>query len=351
MTASSALEAEIREQPEVIARLGGSSTAAVRQAAALLTGRDVTHVVFGARGSSDNAARFAQYLLGQRLGLSGYLAAPSLFQAGSPPRLAGAAVVGISQSGQSPDIVGVLDAARRQGRPTVAITNDDGSPLARTADVTVSLGAGPEASVAATKTYTATLAMIAQIAVAAGASDLRKDLARLPDLMAKVVGSALARTDGVLALPSAAGPQTLLLTAVGRGTGYATAAETALKIREVSAARAEAYPVPDLLHGPIAANTEGSALWVVASPSYQPEYWNAVTSRLSAEGVSITVLVPGRSTEITADRLLVLPERVPGWVFDILAVAYGQVAALRLGERSGLDVDAPRGLSKVTRTR
>ena len=152
------LEREIREQADVLRsrRAGGAKQAA--RAADLLRGEDVSYLLVAARGSSDNAARFGQYLLGLEAGLSVALAAPWLFAAGRrAPRLGGAAVMGISQSGRSPDVVSVLAAARAQGRPTIAVTNDAGSPLAAEAELTVELAAGPERSVAATKTYLASV--------------------------------------------------------------------------------------------------------------------------------------------------------------------------------------------------
>ncbi len=141
------------------------------------------------------------------------------------------------------------------------------------------------------------------------------------------------------------------LTAVGRGTGFATASETALKIREVARIRAEAYAVPDLLHGPIAANGPGSSLWVIASPDYAGNYWNQLTRQLADEGVDVTAIVPGESDDVFAHTVHRIPGELPSWLFDFVAVVFGQVAALRLGVQQGLDVDRPHGLSKVTLTK
>ncbi|MGH3472169.1 MAG: SIS domain-containing protein [Nocardioidaceae bacterium] len=345
-------------QPEVLAARSAPGMEPARQVARLLARPDVTHLVVAARGSSDNAARYAQYLYGHQLRLATYLAAPSLYGDGVGPALSGAAVMGISQSGQSPDVVHVLEVARSQRRPTVAITNDPESPIARTADVVVPLLAGSELSVAATKSYTATLHALAQIAVAAGADGLTDGLARLPDLIAQSVDAAFTHISGSLLAPTAAStgepvdasitpPPT---TAVGRGTGFATAAESALKIREVAGVRAEAYPVPDLLHGPVAANGPGSFLWMIASPSYPVAYWEAVAAPLAAAGVRVIALAEKGTGGLTADIVLRLPPGLPAWLFDFVAVVNGQVAALRLGEQAALDVDHPRGLRKVTRT-
>jgi glucosamine--fructose-6-phosphate aminotransferase (isomerizing) len=346
----SALEREIREQPTLLSRRRREAQEPADRAGRLLGREDVTHLVVVGRGSSDNAARFAQYLLGRSLNLAVYLGAPSLFSSGSGPDLRGAAVLGVSQSGQSPDVVAVLEAARRQGRPTLAITNDTSAPLARWADVTVPLLVGTESSVAATKTYVATLQSVVQLAVGAGGTGMNDWLDRLPDLMAGCIEAALAAEPPLVDLVNPADAWAERLTTVGRGTGFATAAETALKIREVSGLRAEAFPLPDLLHGPIAANGSGTSLWVVASPSYPLDYWDQLTARLAAEDVRVTALVPGAGQALTAHTLHHLPEGLPAWLFDLIAVTYGQVAALRLGQQLGRDLDHPHGLSKVTRT-
>jgi glutamine---fructose-6-phosphate transaminase (isomerizing) len=345
----SMLEAEIREQPAVVAARAAAGLHAAAEVAALTRGTDVSYWAIAARGSSDNAARFAQYLWGRHLGLATYLAAPSLYAEGRPPVMARAAVLGVSQSGQSPDIVRVLSIARDQGMPTIAITNDASSPLADQADVVVPLLAGRERSVAATKTYTATLHAVAQLAVALGAPDLADDLDRMPDLLEATVSDALVRSAPDLSGPSGSSLATPLTT-VGRGTGFATAAETALKIREVAGIRAESYPVPDLLHGPVAANGVGSAAWVVCSPSYPPGYWSEVVSGLVASGVHVVAVHEAGQGEISAPASIELPAGLPAWLFDAAAVIHGQVAALRLGEARAVDVDRPVGLNKVTRT-
>src|SRR5512136_2818430 len=158
---------EIHEQPEVLERLLQQEQGAVDALSAEIKRRAIAHVIIAARGTSDNAARYAQYLLGACNQLPVGLAAPSLFSIyGAPPRFGNALVLGVSQSGQSPDIVSVLAEARRQGALTAAITNDIDSPLGAEADHVLNLHAGAERSVAATKTYTAELAAIALLSVA-----------------------------------------------------------------------------------------------------------------------------------------------------------------------------------------
>ncbi|HMK09384.1 MAG TPA: SIS domain-containing protein, partial [Anaerolineales bacterium] len=155
---------ELQEQPLVIQRLLRSQRPAVERLADLIRQRAVTHVVIAARGTSDNAARYAQYLFGAMNGLTVALATPSLFTYyRRPPQFHNALVLGISQSGRSPDVAAVLAEARRQGALTAAITNDTTSQIARQGDMVLDLDAGEERSTAATKTYSAELATIAHL--------------------------------------------------------------------------------------------------------------------------------------------------------------------------------------------
>jgi glucosamine--fructose-6-phosphate aminotransferase (isomerizing) len=341
---TSTLEQELREQGDVLRRrVDGGKEDAIRAAAML---RDADHVVVAARGTSDNAARYAQYLLGREVQLVVALATPSLFRdPDSAPRLGHAAVMGISQSGQSPDIVGVLAAARAQDRPTLALTNDPDSPLASMADVVMPLLAGPERSVAATKTYTASLFAIAQLAEALAPQPGRPAaLARLPEQMDAIVSGQLARRERFDVLAGAA-----LVTVLGRGLHYPTAHETALKVRELTGVPTEAFSPPDLVHGPIAAVGPRSAVWLAAGErqveSDVATLWNELRHRSGA-----TVAVARDPVVLErADVAVRLPD-VPGWAAPLLAVIPGQAAALRLAETRGVDVDSPHGLRKVTLT-
>ena len=160
----SRLEQELREQGGVLAARTDPGWDPATAAARVISRDDVDYLVIAARGTSDNAARYAQYLFGLYARLPVALAAPWLYAGHSPPLLRRGAVLAISQSGRSPDVVAVVTAARAQGRPTITITNDVDSPLALAADVVVPMLAGDERSVAATKTYLASLHAIAQIA-------------------------------------------------------------------------------------------------------------------------------------------------------------------------------------------
>jgi glucosamine--fructose-6-phosphate aminotransferase (isomerizing) len=336
------LESELLEQGEVLA----SRIDASGPAADLLRSSGTDYLLLGGRGSSDNAARYAQYLLGMHAQLSAGLATPWLFAGDfAPPSLRGGAVLAVSQSGGSPDVVALLAAAPKQGRPAIAVTNAPGSPLAATADVVVPLGAGRERSVAATKSYAASLHALAQLALALRPDpDMEDWLARLPELLAGFVEEQLESRAQFDALAESA-----WLTVIGRGLNYATAHETALKLRELSGTPAEAFSPPDLLHGPVAALGASTGLWVVSAGGGRQLDSALVRPLRDRAGVMVAVsddedLLDG------ADLAVRLPDGLPAWVAPFLAVIPGQVAALRLAELRGVDIDAPHGLSKVTLT-
>jgi glutamine---fructose-6-phosphate transaminase (isomerizing) len=346
MSAHTRLEDELRQQGAVLAQRADAGAEAAERAAALLRREDVRYLVVAARGSSDNAARYGQYLLGSVARLNVALAAPSLFtDPARAPDLGGAAAMAISQSGQSPDIVSVLTAARAQGRPTIAITNDEGSPLAREAHVVVPLAAGPEESLAATKTYAASLHALVQLAQALVPDDERaRGLAELPRLLTSAVDEQLASRSRFDVLRDAA-----RLTAVGRGVSFATAYETALKIRELAGITAEAFSPPDLLHGPIAALTSGNWVWLAAGHDRQGQGAELLAT-LRQRTVPAVVVAQSQALLEAADVAIPLPDGAPDWLAAFLAVVPGQVAGFHLAELRGVEIDHPHGLSKVTLT-
>ncbi|HEY6398548.1 MAG TPA: SIS domain-containing protein [Solirubrobacteraceae bacterium] len=347
MTSSgpSHFEAELREQGAILAARTEPGWEHASMAAELLGRNDVDHVVVAARGTSDNAARYAQYLLGIEARLPVGLAAPWLYSSDSPPRLSRGAVLAISQSGRSPDIVSVAAAARAQDRPTIAITNDVDSPLAAAADIVVPLLAGDERAVAATKTYLASLHAIAQIA-----SCLRPDpsrstwFERLPELVSETIEGQLDARARFDRLDGAA-----LITVVGRGLQLATAYETALKLRELSAVASEAFSLPDLIHGPIAALRPSGAVWLLSTSGRRQPDRAALAALRQATGVSVAV--SDRDDVVAAAEIgIPVAPGLPEWLAPIVSVIPGQAAALRLGELREVDLDQPHGLHKVTLT-
>ena len=332
-------EEEIRSQGGILrSRAARGAEQAQRAADAL---RECTHLVVAARGSSDHGAIFFQYLAGQASGRLVALAAPSLYEGGGHIDLSGAGVIAISQSGRSPGMADVVHQARAQGRPSVAVTNDPASPLALDADVVIELGTGPERAIASSKTLTATWHALAQVVAALVGGDL-EGIDDVSDVVEAMTGWALG-LELPLELQDVAG-----LTMVGRGVGYAVAAEIALKVREVTGVRAESYAAPDFLHGPIGADGEGTTALVVVTDETTDAVVGELVNGCREGGMGVVALRPATRAETGADHEIVLPSAHVNWVEALSMVLVGQVIALRLGLRRGRPVDISPRLHKVT---
>jgi glutamine---fructose-6-phosphate transaminase (isomerizing) len=339
------LAAEMREQPAVVETLLHGQRAVLADLAAEARERDVAWVLIAARGSSDNAARYAQHVLGRLCGLPVALASPSLSTLyDAPLRFERALVIGISQSGESPDVRVVLERAREQGRPTLAITNAPGSPLALAADASVDISAGAERSVAATKTYTASLAALAALAAElAGDEEGREQLAAVPEAMRRQLERGIGDAAHVLE-----GADRCAV--VGRGPNYATAFEAALKIKELTAIAAEPYSPADLMHGPVAVLGPGSPLLALAVEGPALESVMGAVAEAGSRGARCLLLTDTADDDGGDGAVRVPLVRVPEWLSPLVAVLPAQALAAELAGARGVDVDAPFGLRKVTRT-
>jgi glutamine---fructose-6-phosphate transaminase (isomerizing) len=344
----SLLQTEIYQQPQVLDALLDEERETAWNIARRLRAHDIRHVVVAARGTSDNAARYGQYLLGAHNRLPVALATPSLFSVyRQPPRLAGALVIGISQSGQSPDIVAVLAEARRQGAPTLAITNDPDSPLAAEGDDLLLLHAGEERAVAATKTYLAQLAALALLSCAMAGDQERLDvLRRAPRLVERVLGM---EDDVARAVERYRYMEKCVV--LGRGYNYATAFEIALKLKELNYLIAESYSSADFMHGPIAVVGSGFPAVVVAPAGDMFPTMHAFGVELKSRGADLLVISDREEMLAEAVTPLPLPRGLPEWVSPLVAVVPGQLFALHLALAKGNDPDRPAGLQKVTITR
>ena len=339
---------EIHEQPDVIARLLRDQRSAIADLAHAIVARQVTHVVIAARGTSDNAARYAQYVLGARNELLVALAAPSILTIyGARPRFRDALVLGISQSGASPDIIAVLDEARRQGALTAVITNDVRSDLASHGDIVVALGAGDEQAVAATKTYTAELAAIAQLSAILSTRD--SDLAQL-DQIPDAVRSTLVTSDVVSGLASRL-RDVVRSVVIGRGYNYATAFEVALKLKELTYTVVQPYSSADFLHGPLAVIERGFPVIVIAPSGRLDDEMRSLMATLRDREAEVVCISDRPETCALASLRVEVPRAVPEWLSPMTMVVPGQLLAMHLAHARGYDVDAPRAIRKVTRTR
>ena len=339
-------ETELREQPATLDRLLTLGRARAEALAERVRSYQPGFVVIAARGSSDNAARYGQYLLGIQNRLLASLATPSLFtQYHAAPSLTGALVIGISQSGQSPDIIEVVREARRQGAPTLAITNDEQSPLAAAAELVFPLLAGAERSVAATKTYTAQALALAMLSAALRAEDaLWAELTALPQLVAQAIdmnARCLELADRFSA--------TTRLIVVGRGYNLSTALEITLKIKETSGIMADGYSSADFFHGPKAILDRSLPVLAVA-PGRIFDDLDGVVRLTRDQGAPLVAISDRPEILEVADVALPLPTGTPEWLSPIAAVVPGQLWALALSLARGTNPDAPPGLSKVTQT-
>ncbi|MFO7320108.1 MAG: SIS domain-containing protein [Chloroflexota bacterium] len=341
------LEREILEQPEVIARQIEQETSHVGEIARAIRERDPRYIMLVARGSSDNAARYGQYLFGVANRLPVALATPSLFSMyNTPPRLDGALVIAVSQSGQSPDIVSVVEEASRQGAFTLAVTNDPESPLAAAAQDVIQLHAGREQSVAATKTYTTSLMALAMLSTAlADDAERQEQLRRVPGWMQAVT----ARCDETIQRAERYRYMDACVV-LSRGYNYATAFEVALKLKELTYVLAEPYSSADFKHGPVALVEEGFPVFAIVPEGVVAPELTEFLGGLKERGAELIVASGIDRALADAQTPLPLPTGIPEWLSPLVAVIPGQLFALGLTVAKGYEPDAPRGLRKVTLT-
>lgn len=338
---------EIHQQPTVVSRFLQSAAAIIQQLSQAIQARGITHVVIAARGTSDNAGRYAQYVLGALNGLLVTLTTPSLFTIYErPPRFGKALVLGISQSGRSPDIVAVLAEARRQGALTAVITNTPGSALAQQGDFVIDLNTGEEKAVAATKTYTASLAAIALLsATLSDNPTLLAELQRIPE--------ALTQTLTIQERIAEVAPRYRYMqrcVVIGRGYNYATAFETALKLKELTYTIVEPYSSADFLHGPLAVLEEGFPVIVLAPSGVMVAEMREFLRPLQDRRAELIVISDDPALLAQARIPLALPCTVPEWLSPLTTILPGQLLALHLAHTRDFNVDAPRAIQKVTET-
>jgi glucosamine--fructose-6-phosphate aminotransferase (isomerizing) len=344
--------AEIRQQPEALARTLAGARKQVERFRKLVTAKPPGLIVLAARGTSDNAALFGRYLLEITTRIPVSLAAPSiatLYRTAVNYR--GALVVAVSQSGESTDTNLVLEQARANGALTLGITNEPKSTLASLAEHVFLVRAGKEKSVAATKTYTGQMLMMYLLAYALGGSRRGmfgyEDLERLPE----AVDRALGLDEEVAEL---AGRYRFMRHAVvvGRGLNYANAFEFALKMMETCYVVAERFSSADFLHGPIALVEPSFPVFAFAPPGVT---WPSIGETLRklkglhAEIVTITD-AGNRDAEFCSTRTIRMPGRVKEFMTPIPYIVPAQIFAARLAAEKGLNPDQPRTLQKVTLT-
>jgi glucosamine--fructose-6-phosphate aminotransferase (isomerizing) len=342
------LHAEILEQPGRLASLIHHQQQTAREIAQAIRSHEVHYVFLAARGTSDNAGRYANYLWGAHNQLALALATPSLFTFYQrPPRLQHALVVGVSQSGQSPDIISVLEEGHRQNCLTLAITNAPDSPLAKAADFVLDIQAGPEKAVAATKTYTSQLMAIAMISAALSDSPERwNELYSVPKWAEQVL-----TLDREIARMSERFRYMSQCVVLGRGFNYATAFEWALKLKELTYIIAEPYSSADFQHGPIAMVERGFPILAVAPNGRVHETMKEMLTRLRRQLQAELILISDDTDTLTlAQSPIQLPPGIPEWLSPLVSIIPAQLFACHLTTVKGYDPEKPRSITKVTET-
>lgn len=341
------LREEIFEQAAVLQYLLDEEWQHVVEIAREIKARKIKYIFLAARGTSDNAGVYAKYTLGIHNQIPVALAAPSMFSIyQSPPNLADALVLSLSQSGQSPDIVAVVEEGRRNNVMTLAITNKPDSPLAQASSHVIDIRAGEEKAVAATKSYTAELFAAAMLTAALSQDETKlAELKKTPDYVAQALA-----LDSIVQQAVERYYYMKHCVVIGRGYNYATAFEWALKMKEMTYIVAQAYSSADFLHGPIAMTEPSFPVFLVA-PSGQV-YPNLMSlAQKLADEKNANLLICSDQDEILAHsaapiKLPVMPE----WVSPIVSIVPAQLFCLALAQLRGLDTENPRGLSKVTLT-
>ena len=340
----SRMRVEIAEQPEALRR---TFDALLPQAGALeALGRETRQVLFIARGSSDNAAVYGQYLCSVHAGRLASLAAPSVATVyRADLDLRGVLAVGVSQSGATEEIVTTLEWARRCGARTAAVTNVAGSPLAEAADVPLITQAGTELAVPATKTYTTQLAALAVLALSIGKARGAEGLLAVPDAVEAMLEVAPAAEVLAERLTYA---DTLVVS--GRGFAYSTALELSLKLKETCYVTAVGLSYADLVHGPIAiVDADTPALLVAAASGPVLPEMTGLAGRIADAGADVYGI--GGDADFAAVCRSALPgPSLPEHLAPFALVVPGQLLVEALARTKGLDPDTPRGLDKVTQT-
>lgn len=335
------MAAEIAETPEAVARFLDREMTGIAETGRRLRTLGPAVIITCARGSSDHAAAYFKYLVEIHLGIPVASIGPSIASVyHAPLRLPGAAVVSVSQSGQSPDIVALQAAARQAGALALSVVNQAGSPLAAAADVTLLLHAGEEKSVAATKSCIASaVALAAVVAEWSGNAALRDSVLRLPETL-----HAALSCNWSAALPVLQAAQSAYV--VGRGPALPVAAEAALKLKETAMLHAEAFSGAEVMHGPLQLLESGFPVLVFRQRDAASSSIDQAVSRLRAVQGRVFIASPDASGTDA------LPSVAAGHgSLDPIAMLLSfYTLAEQVSRARGYDPDRPSHLRKVTET-
>lgn len=343
------LHSEIFEQPNLLEDLLHNQRSNVEKIADVVRSRNIEYVYLAARGTSDNAGRYASYIWGAYNGLPMALATPSLFTYyHRPVNLKNALVVGISQSGMSPDIISVVTEGKKQQNLTLAITNAPYSPLACEADFVLDIQAGVEQAVAATKTYTGELMAIAMLSAAMSKDESKwQELHKVPVWISTVL-----KHDQIIAQAVQRYRYMQQCVVLGRGFNYSTAFEWALKLKELTYTAAEPYSSADFQHGPVAIVEQGFPVLAVAPKGCVYDSMIGMLENLKTSLKAELVVISNSQQALELAQIpLPIPEDTPEWLSPLVSIVAAQLFACHLTVVKGYDPDQPRTIQKITETR
>ena len=342
------MEKEARSVPEKIEKQLKENKALWTTICQNLKKRNLKYVMTIARGSSDHAATFAKYLFEIELGLVTSSAAPSVYTIYDQKFIHnGGLVIGISQSGKSPDLFETIAKATKSGAPTISLVNQVQSPLAEASEFVVPLHADTEVAVAATKSYISTLVALMQFtAIYTNNKALQDALDRLPDMLALCN-----ETNWESAINHFEKAQHAYI--VGRGFSFPIAQEAALKLKETSSLHAEAFSSAEVLHGPFALVRKKFPVFIFGQNDIALPGVIELTKRMTEMGARTFLCLPHQNTKenIVCSSRLPMPHSLHPRLDPIMSIQAFYIMAARLAIKRGLNPDAPDNLKKVTETR
>jgi glucosamine--fructose-6-phosphate aminotransferase (isomerizing) len=337
---------EIAEQPSALARTIQEEETKVRRLGELIKRREVDLIVIVARGSSDNAALFGRYLLEVTTGIPVSLSAPSVHTLyGAKMKLNHALVIGVSQSGEGEDINRVLANAKESGALTVGITNEPTSSMVSVVDETLLMHGGRERSVAATKTFTGQMMLFYMLAEALSDKGSAPDFRSIPDHAVNALDTKKSISELVERYVFMEN-----CVVVGRGMLYGNAYELALKLMETCYVVAERFSSADFFHGPLAVVERHFPIILFAQPGVTLVGVRSLIDRLMELNADTLVITSDGEAAVNCTRSIIMPKLIDEFLAPIPYIIPAQLFAAMLADAKGLDPDAPRSLSKVTRT-
>lgn len=343
------LEKEIREQPAALTNVIEANLPMIREIVAKAKASGVHGIYFAARGTSDHACVYAQYLFGIFAGVPCTLGTPSVFtKYGAHINLSGMLVVGVSQSGKAEDVLAVLESAKKDGAITAAVTNNTESPMAKCADYHLCCACGFEASIAATKTFTTQMTILGLMAAVwaeneALIEEFKGLSGKAQELLDTKYDEIMAFADENQNIPGA-----ILL---GRGISYCIALEGALKMLETNKLKMKGYPTSDFHHGPIAQVKAGDLVFIISPKGETSDDTAEIVKKLLDVDAKVVVVTDDASEAPEGTHAVILPHTGSEFTFPHMAVMYFQLVACCMTIVRGIDPDKAGVINKITITK